>query len=207
METRYFRCYGFLVWILLSLSLSLRALAGTVSFPDCLEVAARKYGVSPLLLEAIAMVETGNNPYAVGIKAKGDGALVVEELLKEARMPYRKSRLGSYLILSVHPETEGRALWAVKVADRFADYDLGAMQINKLWVEAYGLNPKDLFNICYNYEWGAYVLARMVDRYGYTWKAVWHYNGRREYAQKVISEIRELCKGSEDSYCRNISRR
>ena len=182
---------------------------GTMSsLGGCLEDAAARYGVSPLLLEAIALEESGANPFAVGIKTKGKKAQLLKELFDKAGVLYVLTRQSNYWIFSVFPESRERARWVIKVAaDLSVTYDVGLMQINKLWIDRYDLEPEWLLDSCYAYEWGAFVLSRMIDRYGYTWEAVWHYNGRKDYAVKVFSKIKELCKEKyrNESYCKRFN--
>jgi len=180
------------------------------SFGGCLEDAAVRYGVSPLLLEAIALVESEANPFAVGIKAKPKEALLLRKLFDEAGVPYVLTRQSNYWVLSVFPESKERAGWVIKVATALSvTYDVGLMQINKLWIDRYNLEPEWLLDRCYAYKWGAFVLSKMIDRYGYTWKAVWHYNGRKDYAVKVFKKVKELCREREkyrnESYCKHFN--
>lgn len=178
------------------------------SFGGCLEDAAVRYGVSPLLLEAIALIESEANPFAVGIKAKQKEALLLRRLFDEAEVPYVLARQSNYWIFSVFPESRERARWVIKVAaDLSVTYDVGLMQVNKLWIDRYNLKPEWLLDGCYAYEWGAFVLSRMINRYGYTWRAIWHYNGRKDYAVKVFNKIKELCreKYRSESYCKRFN--
>ena len=178
------------------------------SFGGCLEGAAARYGVSPLLLEAIALVESRANPFAIGIKAKRGRAQLLKELFDEAGVPYVLTRQTDYWIFSVFPESRERARWVIKAAaDLSVTYDVGLMQINKLWIDRYNLEPEWLLDSCYAYKWGAFVLSRMIERYGYTWEAVWHYNGRKDYAVKVFRKVKELCRERyrNEPYCKHFN--
>ena len=178
------------------------------SFGGCLEDAAVRYGVSPLLLEAIALVESGANPFTVGIKAEPKEAQLLRKLFDEAGVPYVLTKQSNYWVLSVFPESQGRASWVIKVAaDLAVTYDAGLMQINKLWIDRYNLEPEWLLDKCYAYEWGAFVLSRMIKRYGYSWEAIWHYNGRRDYAVKVFRKVKKLCRERyrSEPYCKRFN--
>jgi len=126
------------------------------SFGGCLEDAAVRYGVSPLLLEAIALVESEANPFAVGIKAEQEEALLLRKLFDEAGVLYVLTKQSNYWVLSVFPESKERASWVIKVAAALSvTYDVGLMQINKLWIDRYNLEPEWLLDRCYAYNWKA----------------------------------------------------
>ncbi len=72
-------------------------------------------------------------------------------------------------------------------------YDYGLMQINSRWARVLGTEHwMRLGDPCANVRTGAWILARCIRRYGYTWKAVgcYHSNtpGRRErYAGRIAA--------------------
>ena len=60
-------------------------------------------------------------------------------------------------------------------------YDFGLMQINSSWapiLRKMGISWESLADPCTNVKVGAWVLARCVRDYGYTWAAVGCYNSR-----------------------------
>ena len=80
--------------------------------------------------------------------------------------------------------------------DANGTYDFGVMQINSGWAPRLGLAVwRSLGDPCANVRCGAWILARCVRRYGYTWEAVGCYNasndGKRvRYARKVYAVFR-----------------
>ncbi len=118
----------------------------------CFEEAGEIYGISPLLLRAIAEVESNLNPVAINWNANGT-------------------------------------------------YDYGLMQINSSWAQAMGLeNWFRLGEPCFNVKVGAWILARCIQRYGYTWEAVGCYNAgspakRAIYIGRIYRKISELVSG------------
>jgi len=74
-------------------------------------------------------------------------------------------------------------------------YDFGVMQINSSWYRTLG---KELWgqlgDPCTNVYTGAWILARCIQRHGYTWEAVGCYNAssrckKVRYAKKVYQEL------------------
>ena len=71
--------------------------------------------------------------------------------------------------------------------------DIGLMQVNSAWLPKlaeYGISERDLFQPCTSIHVGAWLLARNIYRYGYTWEAVGAYNAvtpskRSAYIRKV----------------------
>ena len=75
--------------------------------------------------------------------------------------------------------------------DRNGTYDYGVMQINSGWAPRPGLAVwRSLGDPCTNVWCGAWILARRIRRYGYTWETVGCYNAsnngkRARYARKI----------------------
>jgi len=84
--------------------------------------------------------------------------------------------------------------------NRDGSYDLGLMQINSRWfkeLKRLGFigSERELYDPCKAVWAGAYILARCVSDYGYTWEAVGCYHSRsvkrnRWYARKVYEKIK-----------------
>ena len=92
--------------------------------------AGQRYGISPNLLMAMALAESGLNAWAW------------------------------------HSNSDGSV-------------DVGVMQINSVWfplLQRYGIASAMLWHPCYNIHVGAWILAKDIRRYGYTWEAVGAYN-------------------------------
>jgi soluble lytic murein transglycosylase-like protein len=75
-------------------------------------------------------------------------------------------------------------------------YDLGLMQVNKFWIDKYGLDPASLFDPTVNRQWGTAILADEIARHGLTWKAVGKYHSPddergRLYAWKIYAAARK----------------
>jgi soluble lytic murein transglycosylase-like protein len=74
-------------------------------------------------------------------------------------------------------------------------YDYGVMQINSRWYKVLGADAwSRLGDPCYNVNVGAWILAKCMKRYGYTWEAVGCYNAGNKnnsnlYAYKVWRAI------------------
>lgn len=84
--------------------------------------------------------------------------------------------------------------------------DLGLMQINSNWLPTlrqYGIPREVLFNACASTYIGAWIMAKNIRRYGYSWQAIAAYNvgtldtpRRRQigygYARKVYAAYAKL---------------
>lgn len=73
--------------------------------------------------------------------------------------------------------------------------DIGIMQINTGWLPTlrrYGIQREDLWNPCTNIHVGAWIMAKNISSYGYTWEAIGAYNARSpekriRYAKLVLN--------------------
>jgi len=136
--------------------------------------AGRKYNINPGLLYAIAVVESSLNPYAISVK----GGSCRE--FPSVRCYERKG------VVSLYPDSLSHARKVLQqVLGRGYYFDVGLMQISKYELERRGLDPFELLDYRKNTFVGAEILAEKIKRYGYSWEAVWRYNGRYSYAWKV----------------------
>ena len=75
--------------------------------------------------------------------------------------------------------------------------DIGLMQINTDWLPVlrrYGISREDLWDPCTNVRVGAWIMAKNIETYGYTWEAIGAYNARSpekrmRYAKRVFAEV------------------
>lgn len=78
--------------------------------------------------------------------------------------------------------------------------DRGIMQINSSWdryLIRYGIDPRYVWEPCYNIHLGAMILRHCMDRYGDTWRAVDCYNKgskAKENSRYVWMVYRQLQK-------------
>ena len=93
--------------------------------------------------------------------------------------------------------------------NRNGTYDIGMMQINSIWLpelRRYGISESTLKNACASTYVGAWIMAKNIRRYGYTWQAIASYNvgsvetrSRRVigygYAKKVYDAYHLLSAG------------
>jgi Transglycosylase SLT domain. len=132
----------------------------------CFEQAANKYGVNVKLLYAIAKVESDFNPYAINVNANG----------RSIKEYYPKNKYQAKIVLNY-------------LLRHGYNFDVGIAQINIINIKRWGLDPYALLDPCYNLDVSAKLLRELVDRYGLSWQAVWHYNGRPSYAYKVYHAL------------------
>jgi len=84
--------------------------------------------------------------------------------------------------------------------NRNGTVDRGIMQINTSWdsyLRRYGIDPRWVWEPCYNIHLGAMVLRHCIDTYGYSWRAVDCYNKgsrARENSRYVWNVYRAMQK-------------
>lgn len=102
------------------------------------------------LVEAIALQESGLNPFAVNIAGR-----------------------------SYSPATREKAEQLIQRAIAAGlSFDVGKMQINSWWMERYGIDPLSLLDPATNERWGTWILAEEIARHGLNWKAVGKYHSQ-----------------------------
>lgn len=141
----------------------------TVSANDlnrCFNEAAARYNIPPALLVAIAKVESGFRPWVMNINHNGQSVKVI------------------------NPKTYEEAVYYLTYLHQNGyNYDVGIGQINVANIRRFGINPVSLLDPCNNLMVSAYILRENINRYGFTWDAIWRYNGRRDYAYKVYKAL------------------
>jgi len=138
--------------------------------------AAERYGVPPLLLEAIAICEGGNRgrlePWAVNVGGK-----------------------------SLFPASKAEALAIIHdAARRGQSYDIGVMQINDWWLWRFDLQPEQVIEPEVNALIGSWIMGDEIRRRGMTWEAVasYHHPLKRDrergwkYALRVAAVLEKL---------------
>ena len=102
-----------------------------------------------------------------------------------------------YLLYAIAKVESGLNPRAINV-NRNGSTDRGIMQINTAWdgyLLRHGVDPRWVWEPCYNIHLGAMVLRHCMDRYGNTWRAVDCYNKgskARENSQYVWKVYRKL---------------
>ena len=146
----------------------LLCLALLVSIPAC-PASAAETAIPDWLTRAIIQVESGGNAHALNLSGKSHFPGNLEEALR--------------LIATAQ--------------ERGGSYDVGLMQINRFWIDKYGIPPESLLDPDANMAWGKRILAWEIERHGLTWRAVARYHspdeerGRR-YAWKVYQAARPM---------------
>lgn len=135
-------------------------------YGECFNEAAKLYGIPPKLLIAIAKVESNFNPYAINVNKDG----------KSIKVYYPQNKEQAYIVLNY-------------LASHGYNYDVGIAQINVINIKDMGLDQYKLLDPCYNLEVSAKILKTLIQRYGLTWQAIWHYNGRPSYSYLVYHAL------------------
>ena len=151
-----------LFFILLAFS---EASAGQSYLDRCFIDAGKIYRINPEILRAIALTESGMQPYSVNLRGK---SLYFEEPSKAISFVEQH--------LNENP-------------------DIGLMQVNYSWFKRlhipveYGLNP------CFSIFIGAYVLKKKLNTYGWSWYGIAAYHSSKpkrnlKYAWRVYGALR-----------------
>ena len=167
------------VFSIILLLFSLQAEAGV---GKSLYSASLRYRVPFLLLVAIADVESSFNPLVISINGKRI------KCPQGATCTYSKKRT------VIKPFSKESATRILKELHRKGyNYDVGLMQINRIWIDKYKLPPEVFLDERYNALFGAFILRQLLNRFGYQ-EAIWRYNGSRSYLQKVQSKLESYTK-------------
>jgi len=108
-------------------------------------------------------------------------------------------RVNPYLLYAIAKVESGLNPHAIN-RNKNGTIDRGIMQINSSWdryLMRYGIDPRHVWEPCYNIHLGAMVLRHCMDRYGNSWKAVDCYNKgtkARESSRYVWMVYRKLQK-------------
>ncbi|WP_246798736.1 lytic transglycosylase domain-containing protein [Deferribacter autotrophicus] len=157
--------------IFLAIMVSVKVYAKSVSdeIIDCVMKASKRYSVPSELILAIIDVESGFHPYALNVAGK-----------------------------SMFFESEEEAIKKVKeLGSSKKSFDIGLTQINRWWFEKYGYSYEFGLNVCFNINFGTYILAYEINRNGYNWDAIGKYHSKKErrkqeYALKVWERMKRL---------------
>jgi soluble lytic murein transglycosylase-like protein len=136
------------------------------------------YQVPFKLLIAIADVESSFDPLVININGKKISCPFNAKCIY-----YRKGTV----IKSSSKEDAKKLLKFLHM--KGYNYDVGLMQINRLWIEKYNLPVEVFLDTGYNALFGAFILRRLLDRYGYP-EAIWRYNGKKSYLEKVLRKLK-----------------
>lgn len=137
-------------------------------YPDlCFKRAGELYNLNPLILKAIASVESDMQPYTLNAVGKS----------------YRFGNLQkAYVFLKKHLSESP---------------DIGLMQVNYIWFKKLRIPVRYGFDPCYSIMLGAYVLRRKINRYGSGWFGIAAYHSATpeknlKYAWKIYGALREF---------------
>lgn len=133
---------------------------------QCYYLASQTFGVPVKLMYAITKVESDFQPYC--INENGHGTSVWSKCYGDFATAYYTAK---------------------DMYDRGDNIDIGLMQINSENIRDHGWSLASVLDPCTNVFYGAYLLRENINRYGFNWRAVWHYNGRRDYAFKVFKAL------------------
>jgi len=140
-----------------------------INMNQCYYTASDYYKVPVKLLYAISKVESDFEPYCININSNGRS-------------------IGS----RCYNDYQSAYYVAQRLFNSGYNIDIGLMQINSENIKDHHWNLANVLNPCLNVFYGAYILRKDINRYGYNWTAIWHYNGAPSYAHKVYEALLSL---------------
>lgn len=161
-------------WFIISLFIS-SAFAGV---GKSLYFASLYYKVPFYLLVAVADVESSFDPLVINVNKRKIQCPKGFECIYYDRGTVIKS-----------PSKEAAKKMLKFLHKEGYNYDVGLMQINRIWIEKYKLPPEVFLDTNYNALFGAFILRRLLNKYGYP-DAVWRYNGRKSYLQRILKKLK-----------------
>lgn len=127
-----------------------------------MQTVGEQYQVPPLLLLAIAEQESRLFPWAVNIAGK-----------------------------AYYPQTKILALELLQEAGTVS-FDIGIMQINKQWLEKFGLSVDHVIEPHINIIVAAYILNENFIAHGPTWKALAAYHTGRVDSDRAVNYAKDV---------------
>ena len=80
----------------------------------------------------------------------------------------------------------------IKRKNKNKTYDYGLMQINSIWLKKFKLKPKHLFDPRTNIFVAAYILRRIINKYGYSWDSIGLYHSSTNiYKYKWLKKLKQ----------------
>lgn len=98
-----------------------------------------------------------------------------------------------------YPKSQNESLKIIKEAmAQGKSFDIGLMQINNFWLKHLDLQPEIVLEPQNNIHIGAWILAKEIERHGYSWKAIGSYHSpflknpdrAKRYAKIILNELR-----------------
>lgn len=127
----------------------------------CFSAAAERHNIPVELLVALAEAESGLRPFAM-------------------------NRAGVAVIPANRAEAE-------RLVQQFGaqrpTFDIGIMQVNRWWFEKYREPYEKGFDLCFNVDFGARILALAIKDHGFTWQAVGRYHSPTAWRQDRYAHI------------------
>jgi soluble lytic murein transglycosylase-like protein len=159
------------IYFLIFFGSAAHADAGQNYLADIIDACA-VWKVPPKLVIAIIQHESGFSPWAVNV----------------AGQSYKFNSKEKALELAGAAQAAGKS------------YDLGLMQVNSAWLKKFNLAPETVLDPRNNIYLGTWILAKEIQRFGLTWRAVASYHTpvaknperARRYAEAIISKLRRM---------------
>jgi soluble lytic murein transglycosylase-like protein len=131
----------------------------STSTSACFQQAAERHAIPVELLIAVAQNESGLQQFAM-------------------------NRSGTAIL--PHGREEAETILK-RIGQERPTFDVGIMQVNRWWFEKYGEPYEKGFDLCFNVDFGARILAMAIKDHGFTWKAVGAYHSPTGWRQDVYA--------------------
>ncbi|MBY0247462.1 MAG: transglycosylase SLT domain-containing protein [Nitrospiraceae bacterium] len=126
----------------------------------CLNTAAQRIQIHPILLDAIVHAESRHHPWAFGWTDR-DG---IHHSWYATSLPEAKAMFAHLTRIKA------------QLAPSHAHFDVGLAQLNSKNIariaRQHGIRPVEVLDPCVNLHFSAQILEELLARHGYTWQAI-----------------------------------
>ncbi len=147
------------------------------TWTQCLDTAAKRIQINPVLLHAIVHTESREHPWAFGWTDR-EG---IHHSWYATSLPQARAMFAHLSRIQAH------------LPPAHAHFDVGLTQLNSRNItrlaRQFDIRPVEVLDPCVNLTFSTQILEEQLDRHGYTWQAIAGYNGSTSYIPLVWTNL------------------